>query len=294
MRVFVTGASGFVGRAVVRELLAAGHAVTGLARSEDSAAALIAAGAEAHRGDLTDRDSLISAANDADGVIHLAFIHDFSQYQANIDTDRAAVEAMLGALAGTGKPFVGTSGTLLLAPGRLATENDKSQKHGDANTRGDTEAIVTSAKGVRGSVVRLAPSVHGDGDHGFVPRMVDAARQHEFAAYIAEGANRWSAVHRDDAATLYRLALERGTAGAIYHGVAEEGVAIHDVATAIGDGLDVPVRSLTQEESGAFFGFLAMFAASDNPASSVITRDALRWQPTRPGLIADMGANYFG
>ena len=294
MRVFVTGASGFVGRAVVQELLAARHVVVGLARSDESAAALKDAGAEAHRGDLTDIDSLVSAASAADGVIHLAFIHDFSQYQANIDTDRAAVEAMLGALAETGKPFIGTSGTLMLAPGRLATENDKSQKYGNANTRGETESVVTSAKGVRGSVVRLAPTVHGDGDRGFVPRMVDAARQHGFAAYVDDGANRWSAVHRDDAAALYRLALERGTAGAVYHGVAEEGVTIRDIATTIGEGLDMPVRSLSPDEAGAFFGFLAMFAASDNPASSAITRAALGWQPTRPRLIADMRANYFG
>lgn len=292
MRVFVTGASGFVGRAVVEDLLAAGHQVVGLARSDDSAAALIAAGAEAHRGDLSDPGALAAAAAQADGVIHLAFIHDFSQYQANIDTDRVAVEAMLGALAGTGKPFVGTSGTLMLVPGRLATETDKAAKYGDANTRGDTESVITGADGVRGSVIRLAPSVHDAGDHGFVPRMVDAARKHGYAAYVGDGANRWSAVHRSDAATLYRLALERGEAGSAFHGVAEQGVAIRDIATAIGEGLGLPVRSIGPEEAPGYFGFLAMFAGSDNPASSALTREKLGWNPTGPGLLDDIRANY--
>lgn len=294
MRIFVTGASGFVGQAVVRDLLDHGHRVLGLARSDASAAALADAGAEVHRGDLTDIDSLVAGATAADGVIHLAFIHDFSQFQANIETDNAAVQAMIATLAGSDKPFIGTSGTLMLAPGRLATEHDAARSHGGGVTRGDTERVVTGAERVRGGVVRLSPSVHDAGDHGFVPALIAMARDKGYAAYVDDGANRWSAVHRADAGRLYRFAFEQAQSGATWHGVGEEGVAMRDIASVIGEGLGVPVRSITAEEAPGYFGWMAGFAGSDNPTSSAITRETLGWEPRGIGLLEDMRANYFG
>lgn len=296
MRIFVTGASGFVGQAVVRELLDHGHQVLGLARSDKSAAALTEAGAEVHRGDLTDIDSLVAGAAAADGVIHLAFIHDFSKFQANIETDNAAVTAMIAALAGSDKPFIGTSGTLMLAPGRLATERDAAGSYGLGGgvTRGDTEKVVTGAEGVRGGVVRLSPSVHDAGDHGFIPMLIGMARDRGYAAYVGDGANRWSAVHRSDAGRVYRLAIEQGRPGATWHGVGEEGIAMRDIAAVIGEGLGLPVRSIAPEEAPGYFGWMAGFAGSDNPTSSAITRETLNWEPQGIGLLEDMRANYFG
>lgn len=293
MRVFVTGASGFVGQAVVRDLIDHGHQVLGLARSDASAAALADAGAEPHRGDLTDVDSLLAGAAAADGVIHLAFIHDFAKFQANIETDNAAVKAMIAALAGSDKPFIGTSGTLMLAPGRLATEHDPAGSHGGAVSRGDTERVVTGAKGVRGGVVRLSPSVHDAGDHGFIPMLIGMARAKGYAAYVGDGANRWSAVHRADAGRLYRLAIEQAQPGATWHGVGEEGVAMRDIAAVIGEGLGLPMRSIAPEEAPGYFGWMAGFAGSDNPTSSTITRETLGWAPRGIGLLDDMRAHYF-
>ncbi|QDZ08324.1 SDR family oxidoreductase [Sphingomonas panacisoli] len=293
MRVFVTGASGFVGQAVVRELLDNGHQVLGLARSDASATALTEAGADVHRGDLTDIDSLLAGTAAADGVIHLAFIHDFSKFQSNIETDNAAVKAMIASLAGSDKPFIGTSGTLMLAPGRLATERDAAGSHGGGVTRGDTEKVVTGAEGVRGGVVRLSPSVHDAGDHGFIPMLIGMAREKGYAAYVGDGANRWSAVHRADAGRLYRLAIEQAQAGATWHGVGEEGVAMRDIAAVIGEGLGVPVRSIAQEEAPGYFGWMAGFAGSDNPTSNAITRETLGWEPRGIGLLDDIRANYF-
>jgi nucleoside-diphosphate-sugar epimerase len=296
MRVFVTGATGFVGTAVVNELLMAGHEVLGLARNDANAEALAKAGAKTHKGELTDTDSLVAGAKACDGVIHTAFIHDFSKFAENVEVDRRAVEAMAAALEGSGKPFVVTSGTALLsfhAPGQLATEEGSPPPE---TFRAASEAIVMAAsgRGVRGSVVRLSPSTHGAGDHGFVPIMIGMARAKGFAAYIGEGANRWPAVHRLDAARLYRLALEKAAPGSRFHAAAEEGVPMREIAQTIGAGLGLPVRSLTGDEVPAYFDWFARFAAIDNLTSSAITRKALGWRPEGPELLADMTANYFG
>lgn len=294
MRVFVTGAAGFIGQAVTAELIAHGHQVLGLARNDANAAILEKAGAAVHRGDLNDTDSLIAGAADTDAVIHLAFIHEFARFQQNIETDNAAVTKMIAALAGSDKPFVGTSGTLMVAPGRLATEHDRGGGHGGGVTRGDTERVVTDAEGVRGAVVRLSPSVHSKDDkHGFVPMLINMARDKGYAAYIGDGANRWSAVHQLDAARLYRLAVEQGEAGAIWHGVGNEGVAFRDIATAIGNGLSLPVRSVTADEAPGYFGWMAGFAGADCPTSNAITREAFGWEPREIGLIQDIRMNYF-
>ena len=291
MRVFVTGATGFIGSATVQDLIAAGHQVLGLARSDESAAALARLGGEAHRGDLTDLDSLVAGARACDGVIHTAFIHDFSQFMANIETDRRAVEAMTGALEGSNKPIAIASGTLMVAQGRLATEADGSLD--PTAGRAAAETMVRGSKGVRGSVVRLPPTVHGAGDHGFVPRLIAAARENGVSPYVGDGANRWPAVHRLDAARVFRLAVERGASGAL-HAVGEEGVPMRAIAETIGAGLGVPVRSIPQEEAFAHFDFLAMFIATDNPTSSAVTRSTLGWTPQGPDLLTDMRENgYF-
>jgi nucleoside-diphosphate-sugar epimerase len=292
MRVFVTGASGFVGSAVTKELIAHGHKVTGLARSDANAAALTAAGAQVHRGSLEDLESLRSGAAKSDGVIHCAFIHDFSKYVENGQIDKHAIAALGDALAGSGKPLIVTSGTAMLAPGRLATEDDMVP---DGFPRMSEQAgFATTAQGVRASAIRLAPSVHGDGDHGFVPMLIGLAREKGVSAYIGEGQNRWSAVHRLDAAALYRLVLEKGVSGAAYHGVADEGVPFKQIATAIGRRLNIPVVSKSPQEAGEHFGWMAMFAGIDAPTSSEKTRKALGWQPTHKGLIADLDeGSYF-
>src|SRR5271154_1055750 len=294
MRVFVTGASGHIGSALVPELLRAGHQVTGLARSDLSAAALEAAGAEAHRGSLDDLDSLHAGAAASDGVIHLAFNHDFSDFLGSVEKDLRAVQAIGEALVGSDRPFVGTSGTLMVAyvEGRLATEEDTLP----AGPRIDAEntAIALAQRGVRSSVIRLAPLVHSDLDrHGFPSHIIDCARKANVSAYIGDGANRWPALHTLDAARLYRLALENAPAGTRLHGVADEGVPFRDIAEVIGRHLDLPVVSIAPEEGPSHFGFLGFFAALDNPTSSSLTRKELDWHPERPGLLDDLDEGHY-
>lgn len=291
MRVFVTGATGFIGFAVVRELRGAGHEVLGLARSDEAAARLAAEGVEAHRGELTDPDSLAAGARACDGVAHLAFVHDFSKYAENGETDRRAVAAMAGALEGTGKPLVVTSGSTTVAGrGRTVTEEDAATPDGASAVRAPSEAIATEAagRGVRSAVVRLPPSVHGPGDRAFVPALVGLARRTGVSAHPGDGANRWPAVHRLDAARLYRLALEGAAPGVRLHGVAEEGIPMRAIAGAIGEGLGVPVRGIGEDEAAAHFGWLSRFLALDVPASSAITRATLGWTPRENGLLRDL------
>jgi len=291
MRVFVTGATGFVGSAVVQELLSHGHEVLGLARSDASAAALKAAGAAVVRGVLEDVDALTRTAASADGVIHTAFNHDFSRFAENCELDRRAIEALGEGLAGSDKPLLVTSGTARLAPGRLAVETDLPAEGVDGYPRvSESAAAGLVAKGVRAGTVRLAPSTHGRGDHGFVPMLIDIARRTGVSAYVGDGENRWSGVHRLDAAKVYRLALERGVGGERYHAVADEGVPFRKIAAAIGRGLNLPVESRPSEH----FGWFAMFAGMDAATSSAWTRQTLGWTPTQPGLIEDIGAaGYF-
>jgi len=298
MRVFVTGASGHIGSALVPDLLAAGHQVVGLARSEASAVALKSAGAEARRGSLDDLDVLRDAAAAADGVIHLAYKHDISfsgDYAGAAAADLRAIEAMGAALEGSGKPLVVTSGTLLLsyaAPGRVATEDDGLP----SGPRIDSEnaAVALAAHGVRSSVVRLAPSVHSSLDrHGFVPILIELARKNGAAAYVGDGTSRWPAVHTLDAARLYRLALESAPAGSRLHGVADEGVPFRAIAEAIGRGLGVSAVRVAASDAEKHLGFLAAFAQLDNPTSSARTREVVRWRPTHPGLLADIDLGHY-
>jgi len=293
MRVFVTGATGFIGQAVVKELARNGHSVLGLARSDEKAAQLAKLGADALQGDLEDHASLTKGVMACDATIHLAFVHDFSRYAQANDIDRAAIAAMLDVLAGTHKPFIGTSGTAMATPGRTATEDDPPNTDGHALRAKAEELVVTSAsRGIRTAVVRLAPTVHGEDDKGFVPMLVDIAREKGVAGYIGDGANRWSAVHRTDAARLYRLAVEKGAAGVRFHGVAEEGIAMKTIAEAIGRGLGVPTKSIAPADAQAHFDFLARFAGVDCPTSSAITQKALGWTPSGPDLASDIAKHY--
>jgi nucleoside-diphosphate-sugar epimerase len=295
MHVFVTGATGHIGSAVVNELLEAGHQVTGLARSEQSAAALTAKGAEAHRGDLDDLDSLRNATAAADGVIHLAFRHDFDDFVGAAETDLRAVKAMGEVLAGSDRPLVNTSGTLLLAAvaqGRTATENDAAE--GGPRIDSENATIALAERGVRSSVIRLSPLVHSTLDHhGFAHRLINIARQRGVSAYIGDGTNRWPGVHTLDAAHLYRLALEAAPAGTRLHGVADEGVPFRDIAAVIGRHLDLPVKSISAEQAYEHFGFLGLFGQLDNPTSSALTQKLLDWHPEGPGLIEDLGEGHY-
>jgi nucleoside-diphosphate-sugar epimerase len=293
MRVFVTGATGFIGSAIVPELIDTGHEVVGLARSDQGAAALAAAGAEVHRGSLEDLDSLRSAAAAADGVIHTAYIHDFSQMAQSAQTDRRAIETLGAALEGSGRPLVITTGTALVNPGQVATEDDTGEP--GAHARLGTETVVKelATRGVRTSVVRPGASVHGEGDHGFVPVLIDIARTKGVSAYIGDGANRWPAVHRLDAARLYRLALEKAPAGSVFHAIGDEGVPTRQIAEIIGRHLNVPTVSIAPEQAADHFGWLGGFFAIDAPASSALTQQRLDWHPTHIGLVEDLEQGHY-
>jgi nucleoside-diphosphate-sugar epimerase len=292
MRIFVTGATGFLGTAIVRELIDAGHQVLGLARSDAGAKSLIAAGAQVHRGSLEDLESLRSGAAAADGVIHTAFIHDFNNYGPAAESDRQAIETLGGALAGSDRPLIVTSGTLLAQrTGTLATEGDPHNPN--SPRRSEDAALALAARGVRASVLRLPPSVHGNGDHGFVPRLISIARERGVSAFIGDGLNRWPAVHRIDAAHLYRLVVEKGSAGSSYHGVADEGVPTREIAEVIGRHLNMPVVSKSPEEAADHFGWIGRFFGIDGPASSAQTQQQLGWRPVQPGLIADLNAEQY-
>jgi nucleoside-diphosphate-sugar epimerase len=301
MRVFVTGASGHIGLPVVRELLAAGHKVVGLARSDASAKTIASAGAEVQRSSLDDLDALREAAKNADGVIHLAFRHDIAfsgDFAGAITADLRAVEAIGEALAGSEKPFVNTTGTMLLAHsvhGRAATEADEGEEGGNPRVASEKLSLALAKRGVRTSIMRLAPTVHSSLDHhGFIPMLVASARKSGFSAYVGEGSARWPAVHTLDAARLYRLALEKAPAGSHVHAAAEEGVPFRSIAEAIGRGLNVPAKSIAADKAAEEFGgFLGMITQLDNLTSSARTRELLGWKPTHADLLADIAEGHY-
>ena len=295
MRVFVTGASGWIGSAVVSELLANGHQVLGLARTDATAAAVEAAGATAHRGDLDDLDSLRAGAAATDGVIHLAFKHDFSDFAGAGRSERAAVEAIAETLVGTDKPLLVAAGIAMLAPGRVLVETDVSPAVGRDAPRGGSErfALDYADRGVRSVGLRFAPTVHGEGDHGFVSTIVAVAREKGLSGFVGDGGNRWPAVNRADAARLVRLALEKAPAGSVVHAIAEEGIATREIAEIVGRHLDLPVASIAPDAAPAHFGWIGAFFGQDIPASSAITRERLGWTPTHPTLLEDLEAGYY-
>jgi nucleoside-diphosphate-sugar epimerase len=291
MRVLLTGASGFIGSAIVPELLGAGHQVVGLARSDASAAAVAAAGAEVHRGALDDLDGLRAGAAASDGVIHTAFIHDFSDMPASARTDLRAIETLGAALEGSDRPLVITSGVAVLPVGGAGTERDEPDRGsaGAHRIASEDAALALAARGVRSSVVRPAPSVHGEGDHGFVAALIGIARETGVSGYVGDGANRWPAVHRLDTARLYRLAVESAPAGSVLHAVAEEGVPTREIAEVIGRHLDLPMAAVAPEH----FGWLGGFFAADLRASSALTRELLGWEPAHLGLIEDLEQGHY-
>ncbi|MFB6938125.1 SDR family oxidoreductase [Streptomyces chartreusis] len=299
MRIFVTGASGWIGSALVPELIDAGHQVLGLARSAASAEALTAAGAEVVRGTVDDLDLLGTTAATSDGVVHLAFKHDVAftgDYKGAAEADRRAVDTFGDALAGSDRPFVLASGLAGLKPGQVSTERDLPTIDGSPTSLRavtSTAALALASRGVRSSVVRLAPTCHGEGDNGFMATLAGIARAKGVSGYIGDGANRWAAVHRLDAARLFRLAVEKAPAGAVLHGAAEEGVAIRDVAEVIGRHLGVPVTSVAPEAATEHFGWLGAFLGLDASASSALTQESLDWRPTRPDLLEDLAEGHY-
>jgi nucleoside-diphosphate-sugar epimerase len=289
MRVFITGAAGFIGTATTKELIAHGHQVVGLARSDANVEAIKKMGADVHRGSLEDLDSLKSGAKNADGTIHCAFIHDFTKFAENGQIDKRAIEAMGDVLEGTNKPFIVTSGTGLVAPNEVVTEEVRREDAGFMPRVSEQAGLAYAKRGVRAMAIRL-PQVHGEaGKAGLVSYLLEGARAKGAAVYVNEGKERWAAAHRDDVARLYRLALEKGTADAIYHAVGEEGVPMKQIIAVIGRALKVPVKSIKPEEAGDYYGPLAMFAGLDMPASSALTQKWLDWKPKEIGLIADIG-----
>ncbi|MEZ4232639.1 MAG: SDR family oxidoreductase [Polyangiaceae bacterium] len=296
LRVFVTGATGWIGTALVRELRAAGHQVLGMARNDAGVDRLKAQGVEVYRADLREPERLVEAVRSTDATIHLAFHMDFADWEGINRIDREAIACMLGALEGTGKTFIGTSGTLLLAsPGTIALETDAAMATGPIVLRARAERLVLDAvkRGVHGGVVRLAPTVHGAGDKGFIAMLIEIARSRRVAGYLGDGATHWPAVHRDDAARLYRLALESMSCGNCLHGVAEQGISQRAIAEVIGEQLGVPVESIPADQAAEHFGFMAMVVGLDNRVSSRSTRELCAWTPEGPGLLDDMRAHYF-
>ena len=296
MRVFVTGATGFIGSAVVRELAGAGHQVVGLARSDQAAATLAAAGAAVHRGSLEDLDSLRSGAAAADGVIHTAYIHDFTETNdaaAYARVDGRAIEAIGEVLAGSDRPLVVAAGLPVPAPGRVTTEEDAAPDNPAYPRVSEQVALSLAGRGVRVSAVRLPPTVHGQGDHGFVPALIGIARTKGLSAHVGEGANRWAAVHRLDSARLFRLALQAAPAGTRLNAIGDEGVPFRDIAQAIGRRLNLPVTAISREEADGHFGLFALFSSLDVPASSALTQERFGWHPAHPGLIPDLDEGHY-
>ena len=293
MRIFVTGASGWIGSAVVPELVAAGHEVLGLARSDDAAKVVADLGAQIHRGDLDDVDSLQRGAAACDGVVHLAYNHDFAHMAEAAQTDLAAIDAMGSALVGSGGPLLIASGVVGLAVGRVATEADQPDPDSHPRVACASAALAFAQRGVRPVIVRFPPTVHGPGDHGFIATLVAIARERGASGYVDDGANRWPAVHRADAAALVRLAVDEAPAGAAIHATAEEGIAARTIATAIGRGLGLPVTSVGRDDAAEHFGWIGRFFAADVPASSEATQRLLGWTPTHAGLIDDLDAGHY-